>query len=82
MVRSWHRDNRGWRPHARPPGYRERLRRGYPVPRGVAWRPLPPGLLGRLPAYRGHGWYAVGPDVVLVAFATGLVVSVLYDAFE
>lgn len=82
MIRSWHGENRDWRPYARPQGYREQLRQGYRMPRGVAWRRLPPGLRARLPTYRAHEWYAVGPDVVLIALATGIVASVLYDAFE
>jgi hypothetical protein len=68
------------RPQPLPPGIAKNLARGKPLPPGIAKRQLPGPLLGRLPHYEGHRYYAVGTDVVLVAAATGLIVDILVDA--
>ena len=79
-IRDWRRENHGWEPERLPPGRRYSFERGHYFPRGAPRRPLPPGLARRLPQYPGYTYYAVGPDVVLVAIATGIVASVLLGA--
>jgi hypothetical protein len=77
IIQGWHLANPGWAPVALPPGQRRRLAQGKPLPPGIARQVLPPGLVGALPAYPGHAYYAIGTDVVLVAIATGVIVSIL-----
>lgn len=67
------------RPQPLPPGIAKNLARGKPLPPGIAKQQLPGPLLGRLPHYDGHRYYAVGSDVVLVAAATGVIVDILLD---
>jgi hypothetical protein len=77
LIQSWQGANPGWTPPNLPPGQLRRLQQGKPLPPGIARQALPPGLLANLPAYPGHAYYAVGPDVVLIAAATGAVVNLL-----
>jgi hypothetical protein len=79
-MHGWAREHPGYFGEPLPPGMRNRLARGKSLPPGIARRALPPELLGRLPAYPGHVYWAVGPTVVLVETATGLVRALLYDA--
>jgi len=63
-----------------PPGIAKNLARGKPLPPGIAKRYLPDGLEAQLPPRPGYQWVVVGPDVVLIAAATGLVVDLIRDA--
>jgi len=81
-VRAWRHENRGWQPEHMPPGHEYYVARGGPLPPGAPRRRLPPGLSRRLPYYPGYTYYAVGPDVVLVAVATGIVAAVLAGALS
>lgn len=61
-----------------PPGIRKKVARGKPLPPGIA-KNFPGDLRGRMPPRPGYDWRTVGPDVVLVEAATGVVVDVLKD---
>ena len=63
-----------------PPGIAKNLARGKPLPPGIAKRYLPGELEAQLPPRPGYEWVVVGPDVVLIATATGLVVDLIRDA--
>lgn len=59
-----------------PPGIRQNLARGKPLPPGIAQR-FDNRLVGKLPHYEGYEWRQVGTDMVLVALTTGLVYEIL-----
>jgi hypothetical protein len=80
LVQSWRGANPYWAAPDLPPGQLRRLEQGKPLPPGIARKILPPGLLATLPVYPGYTYYAVGPDVVLIAAATGLVAGLLAGA--
>ncbi|MEX2481377.1 MAG: anti-virulence regulator CigR family protein [Gammaproteobacteria bacterium] len=62
-----------------PPGIAKNLARGKPLPPGIA-RQQPGGqVLTRLPRVRGHEWYGVGRDLVLVEAGTLIVVEILRE---
>jgi hypothetical protein len=69
---------RGQASQSLPPGIRKKVARGKPLPPGIA-KNFPDDLRGRLPPRPGYDWRSVGPDVVLVEAATGVVVDVLKD---
>jgi hypothetical protein len=77
LIQSWQGADPGRISPNLPPGQLHRLQQGKPLPPGITRQTLPPGLLATLPAYPGHAYYAVGHDVVLIAAATGAVVSLL-----
>lgn len=64
-----------------PPGMRNWLAQGKPLPPGIARRAVPPGLLGGLPAYPGYEYAIVGTNLVLLAVRTAVVSAILSDAF-
>jgi hypothetical protein len=81
QVRGWLAANPGWTPPpSLPPGQQQRLAQGKPLPPGMARQALPPGLATTLPYFPGYRYFAVGPDLVLVAAATGVVTSLLAGA--
>lgn len=65
-----------------PPGVRKNLKRGKPLPPGIAKRAVPPVVVAGLPVYAGYEWQAVGSDLLLVEAATALIVDVLLGVFE
>lgn len=69
---------RGQAAQSLPPGIRKKVARGKPLPPGIA-KNFPADLHGRLPPRPGYDWRTVGPDVVLIEAATGVVVDVLKD---
>jgi hypothetical protein len=76
-------DNRDYwsRGSALPPGIQKNLARGKPLPPGIAKR-LDGRLLQQLPHYEGYDWLQTGPDLILVAAATGIIYEVLSDVFD
>lgn len=68
-----HRDMIG-RGQPLPPGIY--IREGHPLPRGYGKR-LDSRSLQYLPRYDGYEWRRVGPDVVLIAVATGVIYTIL-----
>jgi hypothetical protein len=80
QVRGWLVANPDWRAPGLPPGEQRRLAQGKPLPPGIARQALPPGLAATLPYFPGYHYVAVGPDLVLVAAATGIVASLLIGA--
>lgn len=64
-----------------PPGQAKKLWViGQPLPRGIAYYPLPPMLLGRLsPAPAGYQYVRVANDILLMAVGTRLVAGALAD---
>ncbi|MCB4822639.1 anti-virulence regulator CigR family protein [Roseicella aerolata] len=80
QVRGWLVANPDWRAPGLPPGQQRRLAQGKPLPPGIARQALPPGLAATLPYFPGYHYVAVGPDLVLVAAATGIVASLLIGA--
>lgn len=79
LVQGWLSANPGFAGQSLPPGMRNRLAKGKPLPPGIARRTLPADLALRLPRYPGHDYLMVGATVVLVEAATGLVREALYD---
>ena len=54
------------------------LQRNGTLPPGLAKKPLPPGLSGRLPPLApGTARYVIDSDVVLIQKATGLILDIL-----
>lgn len=64
-----------------PPGIAKNLARGKPLPPGIA-KKMPGGLLGRLPHRPGYEYRVVGPDVLLVEVATGVIADLVRDIFR
>lgn len=63
-----------------PPGIRKQLVTRGRLPPGIAKKALPPGLAGSLsPLPRGYDRLIIGPDVLLVEIATGLIVDIIRD---
>lgn len=72
-----------WRPApALPPGIRNNLRRGKPLPPGLDRHWLDSRLERQLPRYYGHEWIRVGNDLLLISVSTRLINDVLYDIFN
>lgn len=80
-VQGWLQLNPGFSVQPLPPGMRNRLAQGKPLPPGIARRTLPPDLLLRLPRHPGHDYALLGATLVLIEASTGLVSSILADAF-
>lgn len=60
-----------------PPGQAKKYIVGQPLPAGVAWYPVPPVLVQRLPPLPpDHGYVRVGADVLILNRSTRLVVDV------
>lgn len=63
-----------------PPGQAKKWRRGYPLPRDVAYYPLPADLLYRLPPPPPrHQYVRVAADILLIAVGTSMVVDAIQD---
>lgn len=63
-----------------PPGIRKQLVTRGRLPPGIAKKALPPGLAGQLsPLPSGFDRMIVGPDVLLVEIATGIIVDIIRD---
>lgn len=63
-----------------PPGLRRQLVTKGRLPPGIARKALPPGLAGALPpAPQGYQRMIVGPDVLLVEIATGIIFDIIRD---
>lgn len=77
-------DNRSyWSPGpALPPGIRQNLQRGKPLPPGIAKQQLDSRLVSRLPYHEGYEWLRVGTDLVQVSVSTRVINDVLNDVFD
>ncbi|MCP1314962.1 MULTISPECIES: anti-virulence regulator CigR family protein [unclassified Halomonas] len=62
-----------------PPGMRNRLAQGKPLPPGIAKR-FDDRVYRELPQYPGYEWERVGADVVLIEAATRIVVDIITNA--
>ena len=63
-----------------PPGQAKKWRRGYPLPQGLAYYPLPADLLYRLPPPPPrHQYVRVAADILLIAVGTSMVVDAIQD---
>lgn len=63
-----------------PPGIRKQLVTRGRLPPGIARKILPAGLAGQLsPLPSGYDRMIVGPDVLLVQIATGVIVDIIRD---
>lgn len=63
-----------------PPGQARKWQVGQPLPGGVAYYPLPPELLGRLPpAPAGHEYVRVANDVLMIAAGSAMVIDAITD---
>ncbi|MBX3609495.1 MAG: hypothetical protein KF871_06315 [Hydrogenophaga sp.] len=63
-----------------PPGLAKAWRKGQPLPRDVAYYPVPEGVsirLGLPP--EGHKFIRVASDILLIAVGTGMVVDAIED---
>ena len=65
-----------------PPGIRNNLARGKPLPPGIAKKMAPHGMLGRLPQHAGYEWQVAGTDLILVQIGTAIVSDVLKVVFR
>lgn len=66
-----------------PPGIQRNLRRGHPLPPGLAMRDVPPPLLRHLPPPRpGYQWRVAGSDLVLVAVSSAIVADILVNVLQ
>ncbi|MDT8340012.1 MAG: anti-virulence regulator CigR family protein [Longimicrobiales bacterium] len=65
-----------------PPGMRQRLQKGKPLPPGIAKQVAPPALLERVAVPRGYELVEAGVDVLLVEVATGIIHDVLMDVIR
>ncbi|MBB3140661.1 anti-virulence regulator CigR family protein [Halomonas organivorans] len=74
-----HRDDYAHEEHdAIPPGIRQNLARGKPMPPGIGKR-LDDGIRRDLPHYDGYEWRRVGADAVLVEITNDIIHSVIHD---
>jgi hypothetical protein len=80
-VQVWLGGNPGFVAQPLPPGMRNRLAQGKPLPPGIARRAVPPGLLVGLPVYPGYEYAVIGTSLVLLAVGTGVVAAILSNAF-
>lgn len=85
-VRLVFREHRDWIDHEEahrslPTGIRMNLKRGKPLPPGIA-RNFDPRLRERLPHYQGYEWRGVGPDAVLVDIITDNIHLVLEGVLD
>ena len=63
-----------------PPGQARKWRKGYPLPAGVTYYPLPADLIYRLPPPPPrHQYVRVASDILLIAIGTGLIVDAMQD---
>ena len=63
-----------------PPGQAKKWNVGRPLPRDVAYYPLPHDLLVRLPAPpSGHKYVRVAGDILMIAVGTSMVVDAIQD---
>lgn len=76
IIRSYFQKN-PLTPDALPPGIRKQLAKGKPLPPGIAKKALPAPLTKRLPPVSGYQSFLVGPDVLLVEVASGVVVDIM-----
>jgi len=67
---------------ALPPGIRQQLSLGKPLPSGLARKINKPAFVAALPQHPGHEWQICGTDLVLVAVATAVVADILQDVFR
>ncbi|MCK2183321.1 anti-virulence regulator CigR family protein [Halomonas getboli] len=74
-----HRDVYAHEDHeAIPPGVRQNLARGKPMPPGIGKR-LDDGIRRDLPHYDGYEWRRVGADAVLVDITNDIIYDVIHD---
>lgn len=81
-IRSYYADHPRAGLKALPPGIRKRLARGKPLPPGIAKQVAPAALAERVAVPKGYRLQEVGPDVVLVEIATGIIHDILMDAIH
>jgi Ni/Co efflux regulator RcnB len=63
-----------------PPGQAKKWKKGHALPPGLTYYDLPPDLIYRMPPPpRGHRYVRVGPDILLLAIGTGIVVDAMID---
>ncbi len=64
-----------------PPGIRQNLARGKPMPPGIAKR-LDGDLRRDLPHYDGYEWRRVGADAILVDITNDIIHAVIHDVLD
>lgn len=63
-----------------PPGQARKWRMGYPLPPGLIYYDLPPGVLIQLgPPPHGYRYVRVASDILLIAIGTGMVMDAIED---
>ncbi|WP_442959111.1 MULTISPECIES: anti-virulence regulator CigR family protein [unclassified Providencia] len=65
-----------------PPGIEKQIRRGKPLPPGIAKKALPASFRACLPTYSGYEWRMSGKDLLLVAIKTAIVAEIIENVFE
>ncbi len=65
-----------------PPGIEKQIRRGKPLPPGIAKKALPASFSACLPKYSGYEWRMSGKDLLFVAMKTAIVAEIIENVFE
>lgn len=81
-IRAYYEQHRPASVESLPPGMRNRLARGKPLPPGIAKRSVPSDLRSRIQVPTGYEVVEVGLDVLLVEIATNVVHDVLMDVIR
>jgi hypothetical protein len=81
LITAYYQEHSGNRDGDLPPGIRKKLERGKPLPPGIA-KKMPDQLATRLPPRPGYAYQVVGPDVLLVQMATGLITDIIRNVVQ
>lgn len=81
IVQTWMGGNPTFTAQALPPGMRNRLAQGKPLPPGIARGAVPPDVLAGLPVYPGYEYAMLGTSLALLSLGTGTISSLLPNAF-
>ena len=80
MAREYYRENDRHRDRRQAPEQARKWRRGEPLPRDVAYQPVPRDLEARIgPPPRGYRYVDVAGDILMIAIGTAVVVDAIQD---
>ncbi|QEM81994.1 anti-virulence regulator CigR family protein [Halomonas binhaiensis] len=84
-IRSIFHDHSDWHAgnyQALPPGIRQNLQRGKPLPPGIAKQRFDNRFYDVLPRYDGYEWLQIGTAAVLINAANDVVEHIIWDIFD
>nr|WP_300312518.1 anti-virulence regulator CigR family protein [Halomonas sp.] len=84
-IRNIFHDHRDWHAgnyQALPPGIRQNLQRGKPLPPGIAKQRFDNRFYDVLPRYDGYEWLQIGTAAVLINAANDVVEHIIWDIFD